>query len=246
MKYIQPFTYFLRKPSTGWKNVGIGCICAFVPIAGQLVWFGYRAEVNDDLDHDPAMARYSDFNADRLMPYLQRGIGPGVTNLLVSIAFILPLYVGVFIGGMLAGMAAIDPFLVMGLTACVCYLVVMVMMAIVWPMEIHAMKTRKLQLVAEFKFAIGFLRVVGLETFVTIFLFNMLGQVLLLLGMLFFCVGVYPAAVIYTMAEQHLMLQLYQRYIEEGGQPVDTWSELEQENDGVQRPKARRVEPEIE
>jgi len=246
MQYLKPFKYFAAKSPGGWRNVGIGCVCSFVPIAGQMVWFGYRAEVNDDLEHDPALERYSDFNVDRLMPYLQRGAWPFLTNLIVAFSVIVPAYILSIVLGylilqstgelLLAALAYIGVF---GIT-------IIGMNLLIWPMELHAMKTRKLQLVAELKFAWRFLRLVGLETVVSIFLFNMLGQVLLLLGLLCCIVGVYPAAVIYTMAEQHIMQQLYQRYLEEGGAPIDTWREYDEPPDDTPRPKARRAEPEIE
>jgi hypothetical protein len=246
MQYMKPFTYFARKPKTGWKNVGIGCICGFVPVAGQMVWLGYRAEVSDDLEHDPTLERYSDFNADHLMPYLLRGIWPWLTTLIVSLciagpAYILSIITGIYIiastGNQLLGLGAYASIFIAAVTS---------MDLLLWPMELHAMKTRKLHLVAELKFALGFLRVVGLETAVTIFVFNMMGQMLMLVGLLFCIVGFYPAYVIKSMAEQHLMLQLYQRYIEEGGKPIDTWSEFENDDDDRPRPKARRVEPETE
>ena len=246
MQYIKPFTYFVRKPKTGWKNVGIGCICSFVPIAGQIVWFGYRAEVSDDLERDPALERYGDFNADRLMPYFQRGVWPFLANLIVALSVIVPAYILSIVAGVLILQSTGEILLAAAAYVGIFAVAIIGMNLLVWPMELHAMKTRKLHLIAELKFAMRFLRVVGLETVVSIFLFNMLGQVLLLAGLLLCIVGIYPAAVIYTMAEQHVMLQLYQRYIEEGGEPIDTWSEFEDDKDDQPRPKARRVEAEIE
>jgi hypothetical protein len=247
MQYLKPFKYFAGKSPGGWRNVGIGCICSLVPIAGQIVWFGYRAEVNDDLEHDPALERYTDFNVDRLMPYLQRGAWPFVTNLIVGLAVLFPAYILSIILGFLilqsTGEILFAALAYIGIFSAA----IIGMNLMIWPMELHAMKTRKLHLGAELKFAWQFLRVIGLETAVSIFLFNMLGQILLLLGLLCCLVGIYPAAAIYTMAEQHIMLQLYQRYIEEGGKPIDTWSEFEEDSaDDAPRPKARRAEPEIE
>jgi hypothetical protein len=246
MQYFKPFKYFFLKKPGGWRNVGIGCLCGLVPYVGQIVWLGYRAEVNDDLEHDPSLERYSDFSTDRLMPYLTRGLWPWLTSLIVSIAIIGPAYILSIIVGIGIGTATGNIYLALGVYAAIFLTSITALDFVLWPMELHAMKTRKLQLNAELRFAWGFLRTVGLETAVTIFIFNMMSQILMLCGLLLLVVGVFPALVLKMMAEQHLMLQLYQRYIEEGGKPIDTWSEFDRELDAAPRPKARRAEPEIE
>ena len=41
-------------------------------------------------------------------------------------------------------------------------------------------------------------------------------------GMLACYVGLYPAMVIQSLAQQHYVVQLYRQYLDEGGEPIPT------------------------
>ena len=92
--------------------------------------------------------------------------------------------------------------------------------------------TQKFAPKEEIKFAIRFLRLCGVSTLVAVLMFTMLGSVLLTLGLLLCIVGVFPAAAIYQMAEQHMMSQLYLHYLEEGGEPIAKSGERIDRSDG--------------
>jgi hypothetical protein len=242
VKYIQPFTYFARKPKTGFNNVLMGCVCTLIPVIGPIVLLGYRAEVMDHLERDPEMKDHPDFKFDHFMRYLQRGLWPFLANLIVSLGILMP---GIIIGivvGIAVTVNSSERLFGMVAAAAVTIVFVFLTKIFAWPMEIYAMKTKQFQPVAELRFALVFLRKVGFETLVSLFIFNMMSQALLIVGLLMCYVGMYPAASVVSMAEQHIMTQLYLRYLDEGGEPIGGSHEF----DDPDRDEPRRAEAVVE
>lgn len=240
MKYLQPFLYFARKPKTGPTNLLIGCLCPLVPFMGEMVLLGYRAQVSEELERDPDLKDHPDIKLDDLMIYLQRGIWPFLARLVFTLVS-LPILGGLSIG---AGLAAYEfsgeAILGFGVGFALLFVLYLLAATILWPMEYHAQMTRTFAPIRELKFALGFARVCWLSTFDAVLMYTMLGGLTMIVGTMLFCIGQYPAAVIVQMAEQHLMSQLYLLYLEEGGEPIRTFAEVE---DDVP-PRAVRAEDE--
>lgn len=220
MQYLQPFLYYVKKPKTGFTNVLIGCLAPLIPIAGEMVLLGYRAEVSEELERDPDLKEHPDFSLDKLAAYLQRGVWPYLSRL---ISYLVLLTLGAIVS-VLVGIglyqAVPEPLLCIGagyLTYFVCFIL---SNTLVWPMEYHAQITRKFAPLDDFKFALRFAGVCWLSTLVAVLMHTMFGFVALFLGMLLLWIGIYPAIVIVQMAEQHLMTQLYLHYLDEGGEPI--------------------------
>jgi hypothetical protein len=215
------FLYFATKPRTGLTNLLMGVVCTLIPAVGGILLLGYRAEVADDLVRDPARKDYPDFQFERFLQYLQRGVWPFLTQLLLVVFVVIPLaLVSLGLGYLVhealvesIPIAALAGILVWG-TGLVCVQVIL------WPMEYHAQVTKSFSPLAELRFALGFLKRIGFSTVTTIVLFNFLTVLLNLAGLLCLFIGVYPAAVIQSMAEQHLIIQLYSLYLDEGGSPI--------------------------
>ncbi len=250
MQYLQPFLYFVRKPKTGYKNVLLGCLCPLIPVAGEMVLLGYRAEISEELERDPDLKDHPDFDLDRLMPYLQRGVWPFLARLVFTLVT-LPIF-GVL--AVLAGFAAFglagEEILAFGVGYAVFFALYILAATFLWPMEYHAQVTRKFALLEELKFAIRFARVCWFTTFVSVLMFTMFSSVVMFLGLLLCYIGMYPAAVIVNMAEQHMLTQLYKHYLEEGGEPlvrpeaIEERGRYDEEYDDEDEPpqRARRVD----
>lgn len=247
MQLFKAFTYFARKPKTGFTNVLIGCLAPLVPVLGAMVLFGYRAEVSEELERDPDLQDYPDISLDKLMNYLNRGIAPFLAQLVFVLVFLPLTMILTLTAGFGVHAAAGEPIYGVGAGAVVFLFSTYVGMTILWPMEYHAMLTGKFSPMKEFQFAIRFLRLCGFSTVTTIFFYSILANVLLILGTLCFIIGQYPAVVIQQMAEQHLMTQLYLKYLEEGGEPLERPTRVKDERiddwrDEDDRPrKAKRV-----
>ena len=251
MQYLQPFLYFARKPKTGYKNVLFGCLCTLVPFAGEMVLLGYRAEVSHELERDPDLKDHPDFDLDRLMPYLMRGVWPYLSKL---IALMILLAVGAVLA-LTAGLGFYqvvpEPILAFAVGYSLYFIFFILASTIVWPMEYHAQITRKFAPIDDLKFAIRFARVCWMSTFTAVLAHTFLSSVTLMLGMLLCWIGIYPAIVIVQMAEQHMMSQLYRLYLAEGGAPIERpevieeRSRFDEELDDDDEPpqRARRVDP---
>ena len=220
MQYLQPFLYFVKKPKTGFTNLLIGCLAPLIPIAGEMVLLGYRAEVSEELERDPDLKDYPDLSLDKLAAYLQRGMWPFLARLVFVLVVIWPILA--LAGGAGFGLNYLtgEPLVGFGVGALVFYALMLLGMTILWPMEYHAQVTKTFAPVKELAFAFRFARVCWFSTLSAVFVFNILSGILSFIGFLLFYIGLYPAYVIQQMAEQHLMTQLYLHYLDEGGEPI--------------------------
>lgn len=252
MQYLQPFLYFVKKPKTGPTNVLIGCLGPLIPIVGEMVLLGYRAEVSEELERDPDLKDHPDLKLDKLMVYLQRGVGPWLARLVFAMIFVWPALALAVGAGFGAHELISEPLFGFAVGAFVFLLMMMVGMTILWPMEYHAQVTKTFSPIKELAFAYRFARVCWFSTFVAVLMFNMLSGVLNLIGLLLLYIGLYPAYVIQQMAEQHIMTQLYLLYLEEGGEPIELPESIKErrrddvfeEEEDQPKKRARRVEPE--
>ena len=236
MEYVKPFTYFVGATG-GFVNLLLCGICNLIPVVGNIVLLGYRAEVSEELLRDKRTRRHPEFDFGRFGDYLSRGVWPYVYNLIIGLTA-----VGVVIGGLaLVGVALAgagppkDPTLVVVAFA-IGYLVIITTMLllvafVLWPMELHAQITRRFAPVEAFGFAVRFQRKVWGQTLVSLIVFVVLSSVLNLLGLLACYVGLFLTMVLQFMAQQHLMTQLYRLYLDEGGDPLQGPDDFDDEYD---------------
>jgi len=220
VQYLQPFLYFARKPKTGFSNVLLGCLAPLIPVVGEVVLLGYRAEVSDQLKRDPDLRDHPDVSLDKLGLYLQRGVWPFVARLLFAILFVPPALLLSAAAGFGVYQLVPEFWLGLGVYASLYFFLAMLGFTLLWPMEYHAQVMRKFAPLEDLKFAIRFARVCWLSTLISVLMYTMFSFLLTTIGLCLFCVGWYPALVIQQMAEQHLMTQLYRLYLEEGGEPL--------------------------
>src|SRR5688500_15707145 len=114
MDYTLAYTYFAKKPKTGFTTLLFGALCVLIsgliPFVSIIVWTGHRAEVSGGLDDDPNMRYHRDFDANRIVPYLTRVIYPFLVRLLASLAVMgLVVIGGIVIVLIVVGVAAGPP-----------------------------------------------------------------------------------------------------------------------------------------
>lgn len=221
MRYGQAFTFFVNKPKTGWLNILFGLICQFfIPIIGPIVWLGYRADTAADLEDDPEMKYHRDFDFSEFGEYLKRGIWPFLIQLVFG-GVAAMLGVAIVLGGLMAAGGESELALVAMLGG---YLIIMLLIflatTIMWPMELYAALSQEFRIGGAFAFTSRFMAVMWKQTLITVFVYFILATVVGILGMLACCIGIYPAGVIISMAEHHLMVQLYRQYVDLGGVPI--------------------------
>ncbi len=220
MQFFKPFTYFIRKPG-GFTNVLYGCVCVLIPVIGPIILLGYRAEVAESLEKDPDLEDYPNFDFNRFVDYLIRGVWPFLAELVVmlvawvliglaaGVGFAVAVASGEWMYGVLAGSLLLFP-------------VTLATILLMWPMELYTQLSGGFNFGATLRFTFRFLGKVWGQMLIAALVFGFLSTLLSFAGMLACFIGVYPAAVIQALAQQHYAAQLYRQYLDEGGEPIPT------------------------
>jgi len=218
MQFFKPFTYFIRKPG-GFMNVLCGCVCVLIPVIGPIILLGYRAEVAEALEKDPDLEDYPDFDFNRFMEYLTRGVWPFLAELVVTL--VAWLLMGVAVGVGFAVGAATNEWMYGVLAGAVLLVpVTIVTMLLMWPMELYTQLSGGFNFGAAVRFTFQFLGRMWGQMLIAALVFGFLSTLLSFAGLLACIIGVYPAAVIQSLAQQHYVAQLYRHYLDEGGEPI--------------------------
>lgn len=108
------------------------------------------------------------------------------------------------------------------------------------PMQFHAELAGKFDLGAAFRFTKSFWLTVGGKAVLSWIVFLPLSLLVMIGGLLICFVGIYPASALIQMAGQHLMVQLYDEYLDAGGEPIPLWQPPEEEYDDDDEPRRRK------
>lgn len=219
MQYLKPFTYFVSKKPGGWTNLLYGAVCVLIPIVGAIVLLGYRAEIAEDLDRDPKLEEYPNFDFNRFVDYLSRGIWPFLMELIVG-AGSMALVVVIAVIGFVAYSATQEPVVGFAVFGALLIPVSLLSMLVLWPLELHTQLSGKFEFGRAFAFMTRWLKRVWGQALLAALAHFFLSPLVILLGYIACFVGVYPAVVILGMAQQHLVAQLYRLYLDEGGEPI--------------------------
>jgi len=223
MKYIYAYKYLFESPK--WlTNLLAASICQLVPILGQMVLMGYAFEIIEAL-HRQKDARYPDFDTNRLLDYLKRGVWPFIVQLIVSV--LLTPIIAIFYSCMLAGIfatpekgrGAVAVLLIVGFYVAIFVLATLIVL-VVLPLSLRAGLTQDFGQTFSMTFVKDFVKRVWLEMILQQLFLLATSIVLGIAGLLLFCVGVYAAAGLIAFAQYHLLYQLYEIYLERGGTPV--------------------------
>jgi hypothetical protein len=220
MRYLDAYRYITKSPN--WMiNILVGLACAFVPIAGPMVFAGYFLESMEEMLRT-GVEKPTDFDINRLQAYLVRGLWPFLVGLVVSIPLSLLMMccggagalVGFLmgnVGGVVAGyLLAFVVFVVFA------FLVNLVLL----PMKLRAGRALDFGAAFHLAFIKDFLHRVGKELVFTELFIAGSGLLLGVVGLLACCVGIYVVVPVVQFASCHLSYQLLKLYHERGGMPV--------------------------
>jgi hypothetical protein len=220
MRYLHSYQFVFISPK--WlKNLGLGTVCQFVPIAGDIVLLGYHFEMIEAMIRD-GEENYPDFDMNRLMPYFKRGILPFLIQfvagvpLLVLLTLVGTLFVVAIVGAEGEPSYGVLVVFILSFLACIVFGAV-VMPLLVLPLEIGAGVCNSLSAALSRAYYVGFVKRCWKElTFVQLFTFAS-GFFVMLIGTLVFCFGFYPARALVMFSRSHLCYQVYMLNLERGG-----------------------------
>src|SRR5262249_37041567 len=197
------------------------------PLAGPAVRLGSPFHLIEEMHRRGSDDDYPDFDVNRLMDYLTRGLWPFLVQLLV----LLPLAVFVFLGVFVVFFAVLSA--VTQETAAVLVALVLVVMvlflvgiaAVLLPLLILPMVLRA-GLTEDFSaaFSWDFIRDFTGKTWKEIVLADLFvfaaGRVLFPAGAAVMGVGGYAVAALLAFVQHHLWYQIYELYLQRGGTPI--------------------------
>ena len=203
-------------------------IVGFLPVLGHVAQWGYYYEIVEALCRNPSAA-YPKFEFRRFGDYCMRGVWPYVLSMTVwmilYMIFYLPLQLGLQFGLMI--LLAGDPQVAMlvgavvGSVVLVGALFVVVGTAVmITPILLRAGLTQDFRLVFQFDWFKGFWRRMWVEETLVVLFLMAAGIALAPVGCLAFGVGLLVVPVVIWIAGSQLQWQLYEIYLERGGEPI--------------------------
>ena len=225
MQYMRSVQFIMDRKK--WmSNVLMGGLCLFIPAIGPIVFSGYLFEVIEALKRDPEHKDYPDFDFNRFMEYLMRGLWPFLMRLVVGLIIGLPLglVAGVLMiaGGAIA--AGTDSPAVLLLFQFLLFIFIFVIailsIFVTWPAEIQAGLGREFNLSRAVAFVKAFNKLVLKEMLLSFLFLVAVAMVAEVVGLMACCIGLYFTIAAVVMAQHHIFFQLYMLYLERGGAPV--------------------------
>lgn len=226
LTYLSAFRYVFENPDW-FSSMVFGTIFSFLPVLGPVALWGYSYEIIEALHRRPNVP-YPKFEFKRLGEYCMRGVWPYILALTVeTILGILfqVVYQVVFQGGLMLWMsnqqaaaivtAIVAPILVGG------GVILAVGVAVgTGPFLIRAGLTQDFRQVFHLAWIKGYWKRVWPEQILA-YLFIMAATTILRpLGCLLFGVGFFAAYFVLWIAASHLQWQIYEIYLERGGEPI--------------------------
>ena len=232
MQYLYTFQFITESP--GWMtNVLVCGLAMFVPVVGPLVVVGWLFTVVEYL-HRRAGPAYPDFDFDKLGEYLGRGVWPFIVQLIVQAVMMPVMMVLIYAPMICAGImgAAMEEAGGDGAVIGLCMATGMFLMfggvilfsvlagMIITPMSLAAGLAQEIGPAFKVDFIKDFVGKMWKEMLLGFLFFMLASQVLSMVGLLLFCVGIIPVAAAVGMAYHHMLYQYYEIYLARGGKPI--------------------------
>jgi hypothetical protein len=204
-------------------------LAGFIPVLPALIVYGYQFEVMEGL-HRSGGRSYPDFDLDRFVEYLVRGVWVFLVALVGGLA-LAPIYllvVGCGVGAMAAAAAAAGsedasaavfgaglPLLVLLMVA-----IALPMNLFLFPLLLRAGLTQDFSKAFNFDWIKSFIAKTWKEMLLGTLFLAATGMLAVGVGWLLCCVGAYPAMALAVLAQAYMFHQFYAIFLARGGEPI--------------------------
>jgi hypothetical protein len=227
MHYLEAYSYYF-KSAKWWLNLLLGAVCVLVPIVGPMVLMGWAFVI---LERSPRQwDQDSDFDANKLGTYLLRGLWPFLVQLVIGlpVGFLLGLiWFVVVMGSVIAsgpqgGQAGPPRFFLLIFPTYIISIIVLsvIIQMITLPMALRAGLTQDFASGFKFSWAVDFIKRTWVEMLLSMLFFVVTSPFIALAGLVLCCAGVYPAQALIMLAHYHIWFQLYDLFLQRGGEPI--------------------------
>ena len=226
LQYMAAIRYTFDNPEW-FVSMVMTCVCLFIPVLGQVAIWGFVFEVLEALHRQPDCT-YPKFDLKRFGAYCTRGVWPFVLlqAVQVTLQLILQLPIQFSFQGMVM-LLVTNPqvgaiVLAIGLPLILLFLLALAIGVSLFtaPVLLRAGLTQDFRQVFYWPWIKGYLRRMWVEEVLSALFLLVATAVLLPLGCLLFCVGALGASVVLLIAGAHMRWQLYEIYLEKGGEPI--------------------------
>lgn len=224
---------FITESPKWMMNVLCMTLCQMIPVVGPIAGLGYQFELAESLLHRPDAEGYLDFDFNKFVDYLKRGVWPFLAALIGGMVLAIPvavLMIGLMVGVALIGQANRDAGEVIGIVL-VCGMAVLYVGLLVGanllliPLMIRAGYCQDLGKALDFQFVKCFVQLMWKEMIIANLFFLFASIPLMLIGLMMCFVGIYLMVGVMLLAQAHLIdYQLYAIYLSRGGEPIPTKS----------------------
>lgn len=209
-------------------NLAIGALCHIIPIVGQIVFIGYGYELIETWHRKREDQAYPDFEltGDAISRYLVRGCWPFLVSFLIGLVN-MPVILGfqIFMMTNVMPRPGKQPDWNLMVTAYAIFIPTMMVLSLLVqiisvPMQLRSGLAQNFKAAWSLEFVGDFFRRVGGALIVMTIIQFIVIMLLAFGGLLLFCVGAYFTLAWGILAQFHLYHQLYEKYLERGGQPI--------------------------
>lgn len=206
-----------------WMTVLGLCVCMLIPIAGQMVGWGYLLRRYARVREGHPL---EDFDFNLFGDYLKIGLWPLLAALVVSLVLVPVVFVMMIpmVFASIAGAEAENEALmivVMIVSMLIYFVLILLVMVVTFPVMLRSGLMMDFKAGFRKSFVFGFVRRVGWSVLGYYFLLVLVSFPLMLVGYLALFVGVYVVAAWLQVAMLHLVFQHYDLYLERGGEKID-------------------------
>ena len=202
-----------------WMTVLLLSVCMLIPVVGPIAISGYLIRRFALVRRDGVAV---DFRFDYFGEYLQIGLWPFLCSMLISVVA-LPLFLLCYAPMALmmvdpesGALVAISVLLVLVLFVAVSLLLSLIM----YPVILRSGLQLNFQTGFSYGFIRDFIKRVGGQVILWALILVVISIPLYFLGYLALLIGIYPVAAALYFVGYHLMFQMYDLYLERGGEEI--------------------------
>lgn len=210
--------------------------------------FGERVMDALPAEEDYRTASYPDFDFNLFADYLTRGLWPFLirfaVNLIVAMLASFVLIVGMILVGMtLSASNSVYGFILMYGSFWIIYAFLIWAMGILTtPLYLRAGLSGDFASAFSMAFYRDFMKRVGKEVVAVELFMAATGAVLTVMGILMCYFGLFPAFALISYAHHHLEYQLYELYLERGGEPIERKDKQRERYAEADAPLSRNIQ----
>jgi hypothetical protein len=224
MQYFEAYNFYFKSPKW-WLNLLLAGVCLLVPIAGPMVLLGWAIGL---LERSPRQWRPGDdFDVNKLGAYITRGVWPILVQLVISVPVSM-LFGAVWFTFVFSSAITMTPragpprffFLVMP-----GYFIGLIVMSVIIhiisvPLCLRAALTQDFAQAFNVSWVLDFIKRTWVELLLSMLFLMGTSLLVGIAGMILCCVGYIPAVGLIQLAGYHLWFQLYDLFLQRGGEPI--------------------------